>query len=64
MIKNNDRFGLRDYWDYSAGLGTNVASLDVRIDYVASDLQKGGSGLGSCGTSACDRVVLTVSKSF
>jgi uncharacterized protein (TIGR02001 family) len=64
MVDNNARAGWRDYWDYSVGLTTNIAGLDVNVSYVTSDLQRGGSGLGSCGTSACDRVVLTVSKTF
>ncbi len=47
-----------DYSDWSVGLGTNVLGLDLKLEYVANDLPK-----AQC-VSACERVVLTVSKTF
>lgn len=64
MVDNNVRIGYRDYWDYGVSLATNIAGLDVTLRYNDIDLQSGGSGLGSCGTSACSRFVLTVSREF
>lgn len=54
----NDRVGNHDYSDVSVGIGTTVAALDVKIEYIATDLPK-----NEC-VSSCDRVVLTVSKKF
>jgi uncharacterized protein (TIGR02001 family) len=54
----NDRVGNHDYWDYSAGIGTTIATLDVRLDYVTNNLPK-----SEC-VSSCDRVVLTVTRKF
>ena len=47
-----------DYWDFSAGLSTNIAGLDFLLAYVTSTLRQ-----SEC-VGACDRVVLTVSKKF
>jgi uncharacterized protein (TIGR02001 family) len=55
---NNARALNNDYSDWSVGLGTNVLGLDLKLEYVATDLPK-----SQC-VSACDRVVLTVSKTF
>ena len=64
MVDNNIRVGFRDYWDYGASLGTNIAGLDVTLRYNSIDLHSGSNGLGSCGTAACSRFVLTMSKQF
>ena len=64
MVDNNAHVGFRDYWDYGASLGTNIAGLDVTLRYNSIDLHSGSNGLGSCGTAACSRFVLTVSKQF
>jgi len=55
---NNARALNNDYWDWSVGLGTNVVGLDLKLEYIKSDLPK-----VQC-VSSCDRVVLTVSKTF
>ena len=54
----NDRAGNHDYSDVSFGIGTTVAGLDVKVEYIATDLPK-----NEC-VSSCDRVVLTVTKNF
>jgi uncharacterized protein (TIGR02001 family) len=47
-----------DYWDFSVGLGTNVGGLDFVLAYVTTTLRQ-----SEC-IGACDRFVLTVSKTF
>jgi uncharacterized protein (TIGR02001 family) len=55
---DNARALSSDYSDWGFALATNVLGLDVKLEYVATDLPK-----AQC-VSSCDRVVLTVSKTF
>ncbi|MGE5539385.1 MAG: TorF family putative porin [Gemmatimonas sp.] len=54
----NRRAGNNDYSDWALGLGTSVLGLDLKLEYVATDLPR-----RQC-ISGCDRVVFTVSKTF
>jgi uncharacterized protein (TIGR02001 family) len=54
----NDRAGNHDYSYVSVGIGTALASLDIKVEYSANDLPK-----NEC-VSSCDRIVLTVTKKF
>jgi uncharacterized protein (TIGR02001 family) len=55
---NNVRALNNDYSDWGVAVATNVLGLDLKLEYVATDLPK-----TQC-VSSCDRVVFTVSKTF
>jgi uncharacterized protein (TIGR02001 family) len=58
-IDNNARYGTPDYADFGLSIGTNIAGLDVALQYVTTDRHK-----SACGPSGCDGFVLSVGKSF
>jgi len=58
IFHRNDRAESHDYWDYSIGLGTAIAGLDVKLEYITNNLPK-----ADC-VGACDRFVVTVKKTF
>lgn len=58
IFQRNTLAESHDYWDYSIGIGTNIAGLDVKLEYITNNLPK-----SEC-VGACDRVVATISKTF
>jgi uncharacterized protein (TIGR02001 family) len=58
-IDKNARYGTPDYADYGLSIGTNVAGLDMALQYVTTDRRK-----SACGTSGCDGFVFSVGKTF
>jgi uncharacterized protein (TIGR02001 family) len=58
-VHNNARYGTPDYADYGLSVGTNVAGLDMALQYLTSDRKK-----ATCGSSGCDGFVFSVGKSF
>jgi len=62
-VDKNDRFGFPDYSDYGIGIGTNIAGLDVSVNYVGNDLKKSQCA-AQVGGGSCDGFFLTVGKTF
>ena len=62
-IDNNARYGTKDYLDYGLSIGTNIAGLDMAIQYVATENRKTTTGARAC-SGACDGVVFSVGKTF
>jgi len=62
-VDDNRRFGLPDYSDYGIGIGTNIAGLDLMLQYVGTDLKKSSCAL-TAGGGSCDGFVFSVGKTF
>jgi uncharacterized protein (TIGR02001 family) len=58
-IDKNARYGTPDYMDYGLSIGTNIAGLDMAIQYVSTDRRK-----SACGTQDCGGFVFSVGKTF
>ena len=61
-IDNEARFGYKDFFEYGVGVGTNLVGLDLKLQYIATTLDKGDVPAGSGGER--DALVFTVSKAF
>jgi len=61
-IDDNVRYGYADYFDYSVGVGTNLIGLDLKLQYIGTDLDKDQVPVNGGGER--EAVVFTVSKSF
>jgi uncharacterized protein (TIGR02001 family) len=58
-VDKNARYGTPDYADFGLGIGTNVAGLDLALQYITTDRKK-----SACGNSGCDGFVFSVGKTF
>jgi uncharacterized protein (TIGR02001 family) len=59
-VEENDTYGRPDYNEWSAGLGYNLASFDLLLKYIDSDL----SEPDECADGCRERVIFGVSRSF
>lgn len=62
-VDNNTRYGTKDYADYGIGIGTNVAGLDLLLQYVGTENRKTTAGANAC-SGSCDGFVFSVGKTF
>lgn len=61
-IDDEARFGYADFFEYGVGVGTNLVGLDLKLQYIATSLDRNEVPAGSGGDR--DAVVFTVSKAF
>jgi uncharacterized protein (TIGR02001 family) len=61
-IDNEARFGYKDYFDYSVGVGTNIVGLDLKLAYIGTSLDE--DEVPANGGAEREAIVFTVSKSF
>lgn len=61
-IDDEVRFGYKDFFEYGIGVGTNLVGLDLKLQYIATTLDKNDVPAGSGGER--DALVFTVSKAF
>lgn len=61
-IDDNARYGYKDFFEYSVGVGTNLIGLDLKLAYIGTSLDKNDVPANS--GAEREAVVFTVSKSF
>lgn len=61
-IDDEVRFGYPDFFDYSIGVGTNLVGLDLKLQFIGTDLDQNDVPAGSGGER--EAIIFTVSKAF
>lgn len=59
-IENNRAFGVKDYTDWSVGVGYNLYGFDLSLAYIDTDLDEPHE----CSDGCTERVIFSVSRNF
>ena len=62
-VDKNRNYGFPDYADYGIGVGTNVAGLDVSLNFVGNNMKKAQCA-AQVGGGSCEGFFFTVGKTF